>query len=93
LVEALAESERKVFWLDSPEAPEPLSPLEGDRRCGLAVVACAGGTRSTRLELVRSRPIPFPPEPLRYATVQATRRALARADERGGRRRPVAATA
>ena len=45
-------------------------------------------TELTRLELVRSRPVPFPPEPLRYATVQATRRALARADERGGRRGP-----
>ncbi|HEY6777791.1 MAG TPA: hypothetical protein VI122_14890 [Thermoleophilaceae bacterium] len=45
-------------------------------------------TELTRLGLVRSRPIPFPPEPLRYATVQATRRALARADERGGRRAP-----
>jgi glycine/D-amino acid oxidase-like deaminating enzyme len=42
----------------------------------------------TRLELVRSRPIPFPPEPLRYAVVEATRRALARADRRGGRRGP-----
>jgi glycine/D-amino acid oxidase-like deaminating enzyme len=42
----------------------------------------------TRLGLVRSRPIPFPPEPLRYAVVQATRRALARADRRGGRRGP-----
>ena len=45
-------------------------------------------TELTRLELVRSRPLPFPPEPLRYATVQLTRRALARADERGGRRGP-----
>jgi glycine/D-amino acid oxidase-like deaminating enzyme len=45
-------------------------------------------TELTRLEMVKSRPIPFPPEPLRYATVQATRRALARADERGGRRGP-----
>ena len=45
-------------------------------------------TELTRLELVRSRPLPFPPEPLRYAAVQATRRALARADERGGRRGP-----
>jgi glycine/D-amino acid oxidase-like deaminating enzyme len=43
-------------------------------------------TELTRLELVRSRPIPFPPEPLRYAVIQATRRALARADERGGKR-------
>jgi glycine/D-amino acid oxidase-like deaminating enzyme len=45
-------------------------------------------TELTRLELVRSRPIPFPPEPLRFAVIQATRRALARADERGGRRGP-----
>ncbi len=45
-------------------------------------------TELTRLELVRSRPIPFPPEPLRYAAVEVTRRALARADERAGRRGP-----
>ena len=45
-------------------------------------------TELTRLELVRSRPIPFPPEPLRYAVIQATRRALARADDRGGKRGP-----
>jgi glycine/D-amino acid oxidase-like deaminating enzyme len=45
-------------------------------------------TELTRLELVRRRPLPFPPEPLRYAAVQATRRALARADERGGHRGP-----
>ena len=43
-------------------------------------------TELTRLGLVRSRPIPFPPEPLRYAVVQATRRALIRADERRGKR-------
>jgi glycine/D-amino acid oxidase-like deaminating enzyme len=42
-------------------------------------------TELTRLELVRSRPLPFPPEPLRYAVVQATRRALIRADERRGK--------
>jgi glycine/D-amino acid oxidase-like deaminating enzyme len=45
-------------------------------------------TELTRLEMVRSRPMPFPPEPIRYAVVQATRRALVRADERGGRRGP-----
>jgi glycine/D-amino acid oxidase-like deaminating enzyme len=42
----------------------------------------------TRLELVRTRPIPFPPEPARSALVHATRRALIRADERAGRRGP-----
>jgi glycine/D-amino acid oxidase-like deaminating enzyme len=41
-----------------------------------------------RLRAVRSRPRPFPPEPLRFAGIQLTRRALARADERAGRRGP-----
>jgi glycine/D-amino acid oxidase-like deaminating enzyme len=45
-------------------------------------------TERTRLGLVRSRPLPFPPEPARWAVIQATRIALARADERGGRRGP-----
>jgi len=40
----------------------------------------------TELEMVRARPMPFPPEPLRYAGIQITRRAIARADARGGRR-------
>ena len=67
---------------------------------GLGVVASRFGARAaldllydrdtelTRLEMVRGRPIPFPPEPLRYGAIQLTRRALARADERGGRRGP-----
>ena len=67
---------------------------------GLGVVASRFGARValdlvhgrdtelTRLQMVRSRPIPFPPEPLRYAAIQTTRRALARADERGGKRGP-----
>ena len=33
-----------------------------------------------------SEPLPFPPEPLRYAGVQLTRWSLARADAHGGRR-------
>jgi hypothetical protein len=35
---------------------------------------------------VRERPVPFPPEPLRWAGVQATRWSLARSDATGGRR-------
>ena len=45
-------------------------------------------TEATRSRLVRTRPLPFPPEPLRWAVIQATRRALARADRRQGRRGP-----
>ena len=30
-------------------------------------------TERTRLKLVRKRPLPFPPEPLRWAVIQATR--------------------
>jgi glycine/D-amino acid oxidase-like deaminating enzyme len=43
-------------------------------------------TERTRLSMVRTKPIPFPPEPLRYAGIQLTRWSLARADRRGGRR-------
>jgi glycine/D-amino acid oxidase-like deaminating enzyme len=39
-----------------------------------------------RLRFVQSPPIPFPPEPLRYAAVQAVRHELARADRNEGRR-------
>jgi glycine/D-amino acid oxidase-like deaminating enzyme len=45
-------------------------------------------TERTRLEMVRRRPLPFPPEPARWLGIQLTRRALARADERAGRRGP-----
>lgn len=40
------------------------------------------------LRAVRSKPTPFPPEPLRWAGIQLTRRALARADRNQGRRGP-----
>ncbi len=43
-------------------------------------------TERTTLRMVRTRPLPFPPEPLRYGVVQATRWSLDRADRRGGRR-------
>jgi glycine/D-amino acid oxidase-like deaminating enzyme len=45
-------------------------------------------TERTRLQLVRSKPVPFPPEPLRWAGITLTRRALAKADRREGRRGP-----
>jgi glycine/D-amino acid oxidase-like deaminating enzyme len=45
-------------------------------------------TERTRLTAVRRPPFPFPPEPLRWPAIQATRRALAKADARGGRRGP-----
>jgi glycine/D-amino acid oxidase-like deaminating enzyme len=45
-------------------------------------------TERTRLKMVRSKPIPFPPEPLRWAGITMTRRALAKADRRDGRRGP-----
>ncbi len=42
-------------------------------------------TERTELAMVRRRPVPFPPEPLRWTAVQATRAALAREDRRGRR--------
>ena len=43
-------------------------------------------TEATRLRYVRRRPVPFPPEPLRWAVVQLTRNRLAAADRNEGRR-------
>jgi glycine/D-amino acid oxidase-like deaminating enzyme len=43
-------------------------------------------TRRTALEMVRTRPLPFPPEPVRAAGIHLTRWSLARADRHGGRR-------
>jgi glycine/D-amino acid oxidase-like deaminating enzyme len=40
----------------------------------------------TALRMVRTRPLPFPPEPLRYGVVQLTRWSLDRADHNEGRR-------
>jgi glycine/D-amino acid oxidase-like deaminating enzyme len=43
-------------------------------------------TEATRLRYVRSKPLPFPPEPLRCGVVQFTRNRLAAADRNAGRR-------
>lgn len=43
-------------------------------------------TERTALGMVRSKPIPFPPEPLRWAGITVTRHQLARSERRQGRR-------
>jgi glycine/D-amino acid oxidase-like deaminating enzyme len=42
----------------------------------------------TGLSLLSTKPVPFPPEPLRSAVIQATRASIARADSNQGRRDP-----
>jgi len=42
-------------------------------------------TQATRTKFVRSKPIPFPPEPFRFVGIQATRWALNREDKTGKR--------
>jgi glycine/D-amino acid oxidase-like deaminating enzyme len=63
----------------------------GSSRFGARVALdLIGGVETdlTKLRFVRSKPTPFPPEPIRYAGIQLTRRAIARADEHEGRRGP-----
>ncbi len=63
----------------------------GASRFGARVaLGLADGTLGAlgELELVRRRPVPYPPEPLRWPVIELTRRALVRADEHGGRRGP-----
>ncbi|QHC25197.1 NAD(P)/FAD-dependent oxidoreductase [Streptomyces sp. GS7] len=43
-------------------------------------------TACTRLEMVRSKPLPFPPEPVRSLGIGLTQWSMTRADENGGRR-------
>jgi glycine/D-amino acid oxidase-like deaminating enzyme len=43
-------------------------------------------TEATRLRAIRSKPLPFPPEPLRWGAIELTRNRLAAADRRGGKR-------
>jgi glycine/D-amino acid oxidase-like deaminating enzyme len=43
-------------------------------------------TERTSLRMVRGKPLPFPPEPLRFAGIQLARWSLAHADAHGGRR-------
>jgi glycine/D-amino acid oxidase-like deaminating enzyme len=43
-------------------------------------------TELTELDFVRRRPLPFPPEPLLFPMIEATRRSTERAELNGGRR-------
>jgi glycine/D-amino acid oxidase-like deaminating enzyme len=43
-------------------------------------------TELTALQFVKSKPVPFPPEPLRYLGIQLTRWSLDQADRHQGRR-------
>ncbi|RYU12381.1 NAD(P)/FAD-dependent oxidoreductase [Nocardioides iriomotensis] len=42
-------------------------------------------TERTRLRMVREKPLPFPPEPIRFTGVQLTRWSMAKADQNAGR--------
>ncbi len=43
-------------------------------------------TELTRLKMVRTKPLPFPPEPIRTGVIQLTRWSIAQADRREGKR-------
>ncbi|WP_194915391.1 NAD(P)/FAD-dependent oxidoreductase [Catenulispora rubra] len=43
-------------------------------------------TERTSLKMVRSKPVPFPPEPLKWFGITVTSNALGHADQNGGRR-------
>jgi len=61
----------------------------GATRFGAKVVLdLLGGvpTELTKLKMVRSKPMPFPPEPLRSGVIQLTRWSMAQADLNQGRR-------
>jgi len=61
----------------------------GATRFGAAVMLDLLDRRSTpatSTTFVRTKPVPFPPEPFRWAGIELTRRSIDRADRRDGRR-------
>jgi glycine/D-amino acid oxidase-like deaminating enzyme len=55
----------------------------------VALDLLAGGhSERTRLDMVRRKPLPFPPEPLRWLGVRITQSELARQDRAGGKTSP-----
>jgi glycine/D-amino acid oxidase-like deaminating enzyme len=63
----------------------------GASRFGAAVMLDlldGADTERTRLRMTRTKPLPFPPEPIRGTGIALTQRAFDRADRNGGRRGP-----
>ncbi len=52
----------------------------------VALDLLGGPTELTELRFVKSRPLPFPPEPFRLPLIEVTRRSTQRAESAGGRR-------
>ena len=73
---------RRVVFAD-PIVSQYAEEIAADEALDLAA---ARATERTRTPLVTSRPLPFPPEPVRWTGITLTRRSLARADARDGSR-------
>ena len=73
-------------WRTRPATPGSASapPASAPRCC--STCSTARHRPLTRLDLVRRKPLPFPPEPVRAVGINLTRWSLARADAREGRR-------
>jgi hypothetical protein len=78
------DAEPRPFWLAELPAPDPAAALIGTVEAVLCIVGRS--TATTRLRVVREKPLPFPPEPLRSAGIRLTVNRLAAADRNGGRR-------
>ena len=94
---ALADARPAVFWSDRRDAPALRPRSTGATEAALVIIG-AGFTglwaamfataEAGRRAVVLEAALPFPPEPLRWAGVGLTRRAISRADRRGGQRGP-----
>ena len=66
--------------------PGSASPRAGSARASALDLLDGRASEATALTMVRRRPLPFPPEPLRTGVIQLTRNRLAAADRDDGRR-------
>ncbi len=70
-------------WPTRWGSPASVSQRPASRPTPPWTSSTASETERTALQMVREKPLPFPPEPLRWAGIEATRRSMERADRTG----------
>ena len=73
-----------------PASPGSASLRPASRARSCSTCSTGATTERTKLEMVRKRPLPFPPEPAAAIGINATRWSLDRADHNRGQAQPAA---
>ena len=75
----------RTGWPTPSATPASVWRPHGSRAATMLDLLADRKTKATQTEFVRSKPLPFPPEPFRFAGIQATRWSMDREDKTGRR--------